>query len=104
MSSVEAFSGAVALSSYDAFAATDQAALDALPVAICLCSADGTIVRFNRRAVELWGRTPRPGDAHDTLCRLGPAFTGWTVKSCRMPQIQWKPRCAPASRNTTRSW
>ena len=65
MSSVEAFSGAVALSSYDAFAATDQAALDALPVAICLCSADGTIVRFNRRAVELWGRTPRPGDAHD---------------------------------------
>ncbi len=66
MSSVEAFSGAVALSSYDAFAATDQAALDALPVAICLCSADGTIVRFNRRAVALWGRTPRPGDAHDT--------------------------------------
>ena len=29
--------------------------LDLLPIATCICDADGRIVQYNRRAVELWG-------------------------------------------------
>ena len=37
----------------------DQTVLDALPIGVYACDADGRILRVNRRAVELWGRTPR---------------------------------------------
>src|SRR5262249_29503658 len=36
--------------------------LDALPVGICCCDRDGLIWAFNRRATELWGRSPVRGD------------------------------------------
>lgn len=36
----------------------DSRALDALPVAVVLCSADGRLLRYNVRAAELWGRMP----------------------------------------------
>jgi len=39
--------------------------LDLLPIATCICDADGRIVQYNRRAVELWGRVPEPGQTHD---------------------------------------
>jgi two-component sensor histidine kinase len=45
-----------------ALAELDQAALDALPDAVYLCAGDGTVVRFNQKAVELWGRAPKAGD------------------------------------------
>ncbi len=32
------------------------------PVAVYSCDASGLIVDFNRRAAELWGRVPQPGD------------------------------------------
>jgi PAS domain S-box-containing protein len=41
----------------------DQAALDAIPIAVCVCTADSALIRYNRRAVEIWGRAPRIGDA-----------------------------------------
>ncbi|MBM3527836.1 MAG: PAS domain S-box protein [Alphaproteobacteria bacterium] len=50
---------------------TDQALgaadtfLDLLPIATAICDLDGRVVRFNRRAVEIWGRAPRPGETHD---------------------------------------
>src|SRR5262245_9692351 len=46
-------------SGFEALLALDQTVLDALPSAVSVCAADGVIVRYNRRAVELWGRTPR---------------------------------------------
>jgi PAS domain S-box-containing protein len=46
----------------DAFDAIDQAALDAIPTGLCICTADAALTRYNRRAVELWGRAPRLGD------------------------------------------
>src|SRR5687767_12821253 len=55
-------------SSFVALATLDQAALDALPGAIYLCAADGRVVRFNGRAAELWGRSPRAGDPHERFC------------------------------------
>src|SRR5215218_5516649 len=37
----------------------DQVILDALPLGMCACDADGRIIRVNRCAVELWGRAPQ---------------------------------------------
>jgi PAS domain S-box-containing protein len=40
----------------------DTQALDALPVAVCVTDRDGRILRWNHRAVELWGRPPTMAD------------------------------------------
>jgi PAS domain S-box-containing protein len=49
-------------SGFEIFAAIDQSALDAIPTGFCLCGADGRLLRFNKRAAELWGRAPRLDD------------------------------------------
>jgi PAS domain S-box-containing protein len=51
-------------------ATTNQAdqLLDLLPAAVYVCAPDGTILRFNRRAAELWGRAPLLGDPRDRFC------------------------------------
>jgi PAS domain S-box-containing protein len=46
---------------------TDQL-LDLLPTAVYVCAPDGTILRFNRRAAELWGREPLLSDPRDRFC------------------------------------
>ncbi|HEY1745630.1 MAG TPA: PAS domain-containing protein, partial [Xanthobacteraceae bacterium] len=33
-----------------------------LPFAVYVCDRDGLVLRYNRRAAELWGRSPTPGD------------------------------------------
>ena len=38
------------------------------PVAVYSCDADGMIRDFNRRAAQLWGRKPAPGDAGERFC------------------------------------
>jgi two-component system, chemotaxis family, CheB/CheR fusion protein len=38
------------------------------PVAVYYCDVSGTIQNFNRRAVELWGRTPVVGDTDEHFC------------------------------------
>ena len=38
--------------------------LDLLPIATFICDAHGVIRQYNRYAVELWGRAPRPGQTH----------------------------------------
>jgi len=38
------------------------------PVAIYSCDASGVIQQFNRRAAELWGREPAPGDTDERFC------------------------------------
>ncbi|HEY2595589.1 MAG TPA: PAS domain-containing protein, partial [Chloroflexota bacterium] len=49
----------------------DQAVLDALPVGLCACDAEGRIVRVNAKAVELWGWAP---DRHDPTQRYHGAY------------------------------
>jgi PAS domain S-box-containing protein len=39
--------------------------LDLLPIAAFICDACGTILQYNRHAVEIWRRAPRPGERHD---------------------------------------
>ncbi len=41
---------------------SDSAFLAALPLGVYVCDRDGHIIRFNRRAAELWGREPTPED------------------------------------------
>jgi PAS domain S-box-containing protein len=47
---------------------SSQALLDLLPAAVYVCAADGTILRFNRRAAELWGREPLLSDPRERFC------------------------------------
>jgi PAS domain-containing protein len=38
------------------------------PIGVYSCDASGVIRDFNRRAVELWGRAPQPGDSDERWC------------------------------------
>ncbi len=46
----------------------DQVVLDALPLGIYACDAEGHILRVNRKAVELWGQAPRLLDPEQRFC------------------------------------
>src|SRR5215475_15902204 len=46
----------------------DDKLLEALPAAVYVCDLDGVVVRYNKRAAELWGRSPIPGDANELYC------------------------------------
>src|SRR5260370_30744354 len=39
-----------------------------LPFAVYVCDRDGLVLRFNRRAAELWGRSPRLRDPNERFC------------------------------------
>jgi PAS domain S-box-containing protein len=39
-----------------------------LPFAVYVCDGDGLVLRYNRRAAELWGRSPKPGDPSERFC------------------------------------
>ena len=52
--------------------------LDMLPVAVYACDAQGRVLWFNRRAVEIWRQTPQIGDDAEKFggsCGLD--FDGW---------------------------
>ncbi len=49
--------------------------LDWLPIGIYACDRAGTVVQYNRRAAELWGRSPEPGDPTIRFCGSWRAFT-----------------------------
>lgn len=39
-----------------------------LPFAVYICDPDGLVLRYNRRAAELWGRSPKLGDPNERFC------------------------------------
>ncbi|MDX3929351.1 MAG: PAS domain S-box protein [Shinella sp.] len=41
---------------------------DLLPAAVYVCDRSGAILRYNRRAAELWGREPRLNDLRERFC------------------------------------
>lgn len=47
--------------------------LEMLPVATFICDAHGTVLRYNHRAVEIWGAAPAPGQTHHDFT-LGTRF------------------------------
>jgi PAS domain S-box-containing protein len=42
--------------------------VEKLPAAVYVCDSDAVVVAFNKRATELWGRTPRAGDTDQKFC------------------------------------
>lgn len=42
--------------------------IEILPAAVYVCNVDAVIVAYNRRAAELWGREPAPGDTDEKYC------------------------------------
>ena len=38
--------------------------LDMLPIATFICDAKGAILQYNRRAAQIWGQVPQPGQTH----------------------------------------
>jgi signal transduction histidine kinase/CheY-like chemotaxis protein len=42
--------------------------IEELPAAVYVCDSSAVVVAFNKRATELWGRTPRPGDTDQKFC------------------------------------
>ncbi len=46
----------------------DDTLLEVLPGAVYFCDHEGVVVRWNRRAAELWGREPRAGDRTERFC------------------------------------
>jgi PAS domain S-box-containing protein len=42
--------------------------IEILPAAVYVCDSSAVIVAFNKRAGELWGRTPRLGDQDEKFC------------------------------------
>src|SRR5260221_319422 len=42
--------------------------VELMPVAVYVCDASGIILSYNHRAVELWGREPKPGDTAQRYC------------------------------------
>lgn len=68
MSNIEEFPlPARRLSEYDALVAAAPSVLDAIPGAVYLCDHEGWLVRWNREAAELWGRTPLE-DRRERFC------------------------------------
>jgi PAS domain S-box-containing protein len=53
---------------------TPTGLLEWLPIGICCCDRDGTLVQYNRRAAELWGYTPTPGDPRFRYCGAYAAY------------------------------
>lgn len=39
-----------------------------LPFAVYVCDRDGLVLRYNHRAAELWGRTPKLSDPNERFC------------------------------------
>lgn len=68
MNDAKILAGGLVPSPFDALLGMDQTVLDAIPAAVYVCAADGVVVRYNRRATELWGRSPRPGDTDERFC------------------------------------
>lgn len=59
---------------------SDELLFDALPTGVYVCAPDGVIVRYNRAAAELWGRSPEIGCQESRFCGscklFGPDGTG----------------------------
>jgi PAS domain S-box-containing protein len=55
----------------DSFQALDwfsKNLVEMLPAAVYVCDSNAVVVAFNKRATELWGRTPRAGDTDEKFC------------------------------------
>ncbi|MDR3457711.1 MAG: PAS domain S-box protein [Verrucomicrobiae bacterium] len=71
------------------------------PVAVYACDAAGLIQNFNRRAVELWGRKPKPGAATERFCGSAKLFRpdGTLLRHTHCPMADVLSGKTPAARD-----
>lgn len=48
--------------------------LDGLPIGVYTCDCNGRLVHYNRKAAELWGRSPHPASAAHQYCSAHKSF------------------------------
>ena len=56
-----------------------------LPFAVYVCDRDGLVLRYNRRAAELWGRSPILGDPDERFCG---SYRMYRADGSRLPHNQ----------------
>jgi PAS domain S-box-containing protein len=56
-----------------------------MPAGVYTCDAEGRVTFFNRRAAELLGCEPKPGESHEQFCR---SFRLWRLDGSPLPQDQ----------------
>jgi PAS domain-containing protein len=54
--------------SFQALGRFSKNLIEMLPAAVYVCDSNAVVVAFNKRATELWGRTPRAGDTDEKFC------------------------------------
>lgn len=74
----------------DSFRGSTFSLWDGMPVAICICDGDGAVVRFNRRAAEMWGEVT---DLTSDVPRHGVAYRmfhadGRVLRHDELPMIE----------------
>jgi PAS domain S-box-containing protein len=74
--------------------------VEILPAAVYVCNSDGIVVAFNRRATELWGRTPKAGDTDEKYCGAHKLFRpDETHLPHRETPMEWCLRTGEAARD-----
>src|SRR5262245_46090735 len=66
-----------------------NALLEALPAGVYVCDAEARITHYNRRAAELWGRAPAPGEARysGALRLFGPDGAAMPMETSPMSEV-----------------
>jgi hypothetical protein len=72
--------------------------LESMPMAIYACDAQGRLLWFNNRAVQIWGRTPRLGD--DSENTAVPSSSTSMVGRLPGTKRQQQLCCAPVFQST----
>lgn len=66
----------------------DTKLIDLMPAAVYVCAApSGIILRYNQRAVDLWGRKPKPGERFSGACNLF-EMDGTPISYGKIPMVQ----------------
>jgi hypothetical protein len=62
--------------------------IDVLPAAVYVCNSAAVIVAYNKRATELWGRTPNLDDTDEKYCGHINFFVRMEA-ICPIPKRRW---------------
>jgi PAS domain S-box-containing protein len=74
--------------------------IEILPAAVYVCDAEAVIVACNRRATELWGRTPKLGDTDEKFCGSHKLFRlDGSFLPHRETPMEWVLRTGDAARD-----
>jgi signal transduction histidine kinase len=74
--------------------------IEILPAAVYVCNSEAVVVAYNRRAVELWGREPTPGDTDQKYCGAHRLYlTDGTFMPHRDTPMEWVLRTGEPARD-----